>query len=40
MKNNKTLIALLLVAIIGVVGITFTYFSNQTTLENAFTTKE
>ena len=40
MKNNKTLIALLLVAIIGVVGLTFAYFSNQTTIENEFTTKE
>ena len=40
MKNNKSLIALLLVAIIGIVGLTFAYFANSTEVENIFTTKE
>ena len=39
-KINKSLIVLLLVLCVGLVGITIAYFSNQTTLENEFTTKE
>ena len=40
MNNKKSVIALLLVAIIGIVGLTFAYFSNSTDVENTFTTKE
>ena len=40
MNNKKTVIALLLIAIIGIVGLTIAYFSNQTDVENTFTTKE
>ena len=40
MKNNKSIIALLLVAIVGVVGLTLAYFSNQATIDNEFKSKE
>ena len=40
MKKSKSLIALLLIAIIGVVGLTIAYFFNSTTIENNFITKE
>ena len=40
MKQRKSVIALLLIAIIGVVGLTFAYFSNSDTIENNFITKE
>ena len=40
MKQRKSVIALLLVAIIGVVGLTVAYFSSTTTFENEFQTSE
>ncbi len=40
MKNRKTIIALLLVAIVGIVGLTIAYFANSQTIENNFITKE
>ena len=40
MKNKKSIIALLIVAIIGIVGLTLAYFSNSDTIENQFSTKE
>lgn len=40
MNNKKTIVALLLIAIIGIVGLTIAYFSNSTSVENTFTTKE
>ena len=40
MNNKKSLIALLLVAIIGIVGLTLAYFSNTTSVENEFKTRE
>ena len=36
MKNRKSIIALLLIAIIGVVALTFAYFTNTATIENEF----
>ncbi|MBQ9318328.1 MAG: hypothetical protein IJR82_02155, partial [Bacilli bacterium] len=38
MKNRKSIIALLLVAIIGIVGLTVAYFSNSTSITNEFET--
>ena len=38
MKNRKSIILLLLVAIIGVVGLTVAYFTNTATIENEFQT--
>ena len=40
MKNKKSIIVLLIVAIIGIVGLTLAYFSNSDTIENQFITKE
>ncbi len=40
MNNKKSVIALLLIAIIGIVGLTIAYFANSTDVENTFTTKE
>ena len=40
MNNKKTIIALLLIAIIGIVGITIAYFANSTSVDNTFITKE
>ena len=40
MKNRKSLIALLLVAIVGIVGLTIAYFANSTSVDNTFITKE
>ena len=40
MNNKKSVIALLLIAIIGIVGLTFAYFANSTDVENTFITKE
>ena len=40
MNNKKSVIALLLIAIIGIVGLTIAYFANSTSVENIFTTKE
>ena len=40
MNNKKTVVALLLIAIIGIVGLTIAYFANSTDVENTFTTKE
>ena len=39
MKNKKTIILLLLIAIVGVVGLTIAYFSNSTSVDNQFTTQ-
>ena len=39
MNNKKSIIALLLVAIVGIVGLTIAYFSNSTTIDNEFKTK-
>ena len=38
-KNNKPLVALLVVAIVGVIGFTFAYFSDKITVNNEFQTK-
>ena len=38
MENKKSLVALALVALIGVVGATFAYFTSSATLTNEFTT--
>ena len=40
MKNKKTIILLLLIAIVGVVGLTLAYFANTASVENIFTTKQ
>ncbi|MBQ9318712.1 MAG: hypothetical protein IJR82_03700, partial [Bacilli bacterium] len=40
MKQKKNLMILLLIAIIGVVGLTVAYFSSTTTFENVFVTPE
>ena len=40
MNNKKAVVALLLIAIIGIVGLTIAYFANSTSIENTFTTKE
>ena len=40
MKNRKSVVALLLVAIIGIVGLTVAYFSNSTSITNEFETSE
>ena len=40
MKQNKNLIILLLVAVIGIVGVTIAYFSSRATFENVFETPE
>ena len=40
MNNKKIVIALLLIAIIGIVGLTIAYFANSTDVENTFITKE
>ncbi|MBQ9318519.1 MAG: hypothetical protein IJR82_02685, partial [Bacilli bacterium] len=40
MKQNRNLIILLLVSIIGVVGVTIAYFSSTTTFDNVFQTSE
>ena len=39
-KKNKSLIAFLLVLCVGLVGLTIAYFSNSTTIDNEFNTKE
>ena len=39
MKNKKSIIALLIIAIVGIVGLTLAYFSNSTDIENQFKTK-
>ena len=39
MNNKKTIILLLLIAIVGVVGLTIAYFSNSTSVDNQFTTQ-
>ena len=36
MNNKKSIIAILLVAIIGIVGLTIAYFSSEATIENEF----
>ena len=38
-KNKKSLVALLLVAVLGVVGVTIAYFTSTDTFENVFRTK-
>ena len=38
MENKKTLVALALVALVGIVGATFAYFTSSATLSNEFTT--
>ena len=38
--KKKNLIVLLLIAVIGIVGVTIAYFSSTTTFENEFNTKE
>lgn len=40
MKNRKSVIALLLVAIVGIVGLTLAYFTNTSTIENVFKTNK
>ncbi len=40
MNNKKSIIALLLVAIIGIVGLTVAYFSNSASITNEFETSE
>ncbi|MBQ9318970.1 MAG: hypothetical protein IJR82_05000 [Bacilli bacterium] len=40
MKKNKNLVILLLVAVIGIVGVTIAYFSSRATFENEFQTSE
>ena len=40
MNNKKSIFALLIVAVIGLVGITIAYFTNTTSIENEFKTKE
>ena len=40
MKNKKSIIIILLVLCIGLAGLTIAYFSNSTTLDNLFSTKE
>ncbi len=40
MKNRKSVVALLLIAIIGIVGLTVAYFSNSTSITNEFETSE
>ena len=40
MNNKKTIITLILILLIGIIGLTFAYFSNSTTLDNLFSTKE
>ena len=39
MTNKKTIIFLLLIAIISVIGLTIAYFAGSTSIENTFTTK-
>ena len=38
MKNSKSIIALLIIAIVGVVGLTIAFFSNSSTITNEFST--
>ena len=40
MKKNKSLIIILLIVVLGVVGLTIAYFSNTTSIDNFFSTKE
>ena len=40
MNNKKSIITLLLVAIIGIVGLTVAYFSSSASIENTFETSE
>ena len=40
MKNKKTIILLLLIAIVGVVGLTLAYFANTANVQNEFKTKQ
>ncbi|MBQ9318664.1 MAG: hypothetical protein IJR82_03450 [Bacilli bacterium] len=40
MKQKKNLMILLLIAVIGIVGVTVAYFSSTTTFENVFETPE
>ena len=40
MNNKKTIITLILVLFIGIIGLTVAYFSNSTTIDNLFSTKE
>ena len=40
MNNKKTIIILILVLTIGIVGLTVAYFSNSTSIDNTFTTRD
>lgn len=40
MKNKKSLIALVALLVVGVVGVTFAYYTSTKTFENSFTTGE
>ena len=40
MKNSKSIIILLIIAIVGVVGLTLAYFSNSSSVTNIFSTNE
>ena len=40
MKNKKNLLVLLLIAIVGVVGLTIAYFSSSSSFENTFEASE
>lgn len=40
MKNKKSIKALIIVAIVGIVGFTIAFFANSTNINNEFKTKE
>ena len=40
MNNKKSVVAFLLVAIIGIIGLTISYFANSVNIDNEFKTKE
>ena len=39
-KKNRTLVSIILILTIGLIGLTIAYFSNSTTIDNLFSTKE
>ena len=39
-NNKKTIIILILLLLVGIVGVTIAYFSNTTSINNLFSTKE
>ena len=40
MKSKKSLLVILLILVEGVVGLTLAYFSNTSSVENVFTSKQ